>query len=252
MKTTALKFVAFLSLGMAWTSLLHAQFLYYPLYKEDPYVLETDTANMPIEEEITGRYIDGDWYEYTKFNGISAGVGYSYQSLYGPITSGIDYTYGFEFSLDGFYRRLYLGLNVLLQSRPLQTDNFYHDNKSEYDWVKGKATNTLPVTLRTGFCFIQRDRFRMTTYAGIGSARLSQETGYDPNHDNELNTSIIKGTRTELGLSADVLLYRLAYPHDGIELSVNIGGARTEYEYFGTAYSLNASIGLHFFFRPIY
>ena len=132
MKPSALKFIVFLSLGMAWTSLSHAQNFHYLLYKEEPYDMNTYTAD---SESACGVPIDSDWYKYTKYNGISAGVGYSYQSLHGPISSGIDYTYGFEFSLDGFYRRLYLGLNVLLQSRPLQTDNFYHDNKSEYDWV---------------------------------------------------------------------------------------------------------------------
>ena len=248
MKISSFKITVLLALGMVKPSITHAQ-CNYILHKEDPIVINTDTTITHIDEAISGIIVDEDWYKRQQ-NEIRCGIGYSYQYFNEPVSSGFDYMYGFQFSLDGYYRRLYLGLNILYQSNILKTDSFYYDKYKDYNWAKDKIAKTLPITMRTGFCFIQKNRFRMTTYAGIGNARITQETGYDPNHDNELNTSILKGTRAELGLSADVLLYKLGYTISWIELSTNIGVARTEYEYLGTTYSLNAGMTLHITFRP--
>lgn len=255
MKPYYLKIIIFFSLGMACTSLSHAQSYY--LHKEEPIVINRDTTTTQIDEVVSGFrhdfdeavcgvFVKDDWYNKI----IRFGMGYSYQSFDEPVSPGIDFTYGFKFSVDGYYRRLYLGLCILHQSGLQETDNFYFDKNREYDWVNHKTVIASPVTLRTGFCFIQKNKFRMTTYAGIGNAKITQKTGLDENHASKLNTSVINGTRAELGLSADIVLYGLDYPLNGIELSANLGGARTEYEYFGTTYSLNASITLHLTLRP--
>lgn len=248
MKPYYLKIIVFFSLGMACTSLSHAQSYY--LHKEDPIEMNTDTTMIQIEESISGIIIDDDWCKKRRYNEIRFGMGYSYQSFDEPVSPGIDFTYGFQFSVDGYYRRLYLGLCILHQSGLQETDNFYFDKNRGYDWVNHKTVIASPVSLRTGFCFIQKNKFRMTTYSGIGNAKITQKTGLDENHASKLNTSVINGTRAELGLSADIVLYGLGYPLNGIEMSANFGGARTEYEYFGTTYSLNASITLHLTLRP--
>ena len=255
MKPYYLKIIVFFSLGMACTSLSHAQSYY--LHKEEPNVINRDTTTTQIDEVVSGLRHDFDEAvcgvivkEYWYYNKIRFGIGYSYQSFYKPVSPGIDFTYGFQVSLDGYFRRLYLGLSISPQSGLVETENFYSDKNKGYDWVWHKKADTLPISLRTGFCFIQKNKFRMTTYAGIGNAKITQKTGLDENHASKLNTSVINGTRAELGLSADIVLYGLNYPLNGIELSANFGGARTEYEYFGTTYSLNASITLHLTLRP--
>jgi len=248
MKNSIFKYLVF-SLGLFSPSLSHAQHILYNLHKIDPIYMNTDTNEVQVEESSCGRPVNGEWYK-NRLNGIRGGIGYSYQSFFEPVSPGINYMYGIQLSLDVFYKRLYLGVNGSYQSNLLQTDYFYYDKNKEYNWIKDKTVSTIPITLRTGLCFIQRNRFRMTTYAGIGNSRIKQETEFDEKHDNEMNTSVIKGTRAELGLSADLILYSLGYPFNGIELSANINGARTEYDYFGTTYSLNASIALHIIFRP--
>ena len=141
MKISSFKITVFLALGMVKPSITHAQ-CNYILHKEDPIVINTDTTITHIDEVICGIIVDEDWYKRQQ-NEIRCGIGYSYQYFNEPVSSGFDYMYGFQFSLDGYYRRLYLGLNILYQSNILKTDSFYYDKYKDYNWAKDKIANPI-------------------------------------------------------------------------------------------------------------
>ena len=177
------------------------------------------------------------------------GVGYINQITGKPLSSSIGQLSDYNLSIDFLYRKMYAGLNVSTLSGVLKTDDFYYDTKENYQWKSNENVLLSCPTIRAGYSLIERGRFRITPFMGVGPSSLEQRTGIKNNKNQEIESEI-KGYRVETGLFVDFRVWDFYFTLNGIELSAGIYATRDKLGPFEPTYSLNTCISLHLAFEP--
>ena len=177
------------------------------------------------------------------------GAGYTTQNTSSPLSSGIGQLSYCNFMGDFRYRRLYAGINITRFQGVLKTDNFYYDTKENYQWKCGENILFDSPTIRAGYSLIERGRFRITPFVGLGPSSLTQWTGIKNDKDQEIKSKI-EGNRVETGIFVDFRVWDFYYLLNGIELSAGLYATRDKLGSLDPMYSLNTCISLHLAFEP--
>lgn len=182
--------------------------------------------------------------------GIGMYAGYGGEYFFGPmgegVTMGNNFVFGWVFPVRSW--DICLDLCIGGGTR-LKKDGFYHDDKYDYDWVKGRRTSTGRMNVMGGYRILDTDRLCITPLAGFGVGFVDQKMGREIQNGSTTSTSsetagfrLLAGVQCSYKLSRSLDSFTDSYSESRVNF--RLYGASTDFRQVGRSYSINFGIVL--------
>lgn len=136
--------------------------------------------------------------------GVGLFIGYEHQQFFGPVSESIGPFECFNAGLDLYSGKLSFDFGISVgDGGKVMTDGFHFDSKNSYSWEKGKDCRGGAVCLNLGYLVLDRQYWKLTPFAGIGTQFFNQKTGLTDEKNNNEITSEIKALRLAAGVMTD-------------------------------------------------
>lgn len=186
--------------------------------------------------------------------GLGVFWSYEFHAMLGSSSEKMGAFNGFGMTYDFRIKDMFFDVDMGCGWSPeLKASNFYHDSKFNYDWRKGERISHYHANLNIGRLVVNKPKYRLIPYVGIGGTGLSQETEIEKaDHKGQYEHSEISGLRLQAGLKTDLKLFHFnegEAPYD-IILRFNLYGAYDHFSGIGDLWSvyLGVSLGLDGYF----